>query len=92
VPPESFVRVVANITVRALEHLKGDIRSALKPGGFTVLSGVLADAVPKFRKLLTGCGWRHERAEQEGDWVAIVLRRPVGMPTTTTLSETSTGR
>ena len=70
-----FDLVLANITTATLLQLHPVIASHVKPGGQAVLSGVLAERANELLAALHEAGWRHERTEQEQDWVAIRIRR-----------------
>jgi ribosomal protein L11 methyltransferase len=67
--------ILANITIAALLELHPRLAEHLLPGGVAVLSGVLADRAPELIEVLVDHGWRHERTDQEQDWVAIRVRR-----------------
>jgi ribosomal protein L11 methyltransferase len=70
-----FDLVLANITIATLLELHPLLGAHLKPGGLAVLSGVLAERADDLLQALKAAGWRHERTDQEQDWVAIFVRR-----------------
>jgi ribosomal protein L11 methyltransferase len=67
--------VLANITIATLLQLHPLVAQHLEPGGVAVLSGVLAERADELLNVLAQNGWRHERTEQEQDWVALYVRR-----------------
>jgi ribosomal protein L11 methyltransferase len=73
---EPFDLVLANITIKTLLELHALIAQQLGPGGRAVLSGVLEERADELLETLLAHGWRHERTEQEQDWVALVVSRP----------------
>jgi ribosomal protein L11 methyltransferase len=77
-PPdaEPFDLVVANISLRVLLELHPLLAASARPGAEAILSGVLAERAPEFRRALEDQGWRHEHTAQEQDWVALVMRTP----------------
>jgi ribosomal protein L11 methyltransferase len=75
-PSEPFDLILANITIATLLALHPRLAQQLRSGGLAVLSGVLAERADDLRGPLRQAGWRHERTDQEQDWVAILLSRP----------------
>jgi ribosomal protein L11 methyltransferase len=71
----AFDLVLANITIATLLELHPRLANQLRPGGFAVLSGVLAERAHELLDVLQAAGWQHERTDQEQDWVALVMRR-----------------
>jgi ribosomal protein L11 methyltransferase len=67
--------LLANITIATLTELHPRLASHLRPGGRAVLSGVLAERAHELLEVLRQAGWRHERTDQEQDWVALLLSR-----------------
>lgn len=67
--------ILANITIATLMQLHPALATHLAPGGRAVLSGVLAERADELLDVLRQTGWRHERTNQEQDWVAIVVSR-----------------
>ena len=74
-PSEPFDLVLANITVGTLLELHPLLRLNVQPGGRAVLSGVLAERAEELLDALRASGWRHERTDQEQDWVALSVQR-----------------
>jgi ribosomal protein L11 methyltransferase len=74
-PSEPFDLALANITVGTLLELHPLLRLNLRPGGQAVLSGVLAERADELLEALRASGWRHERTDQEQDWVALTVQR-----------------
>ncbi len=72
-PP--FDLAFANITIATLLELHERLWHKLRSGGRAVLSGVLAERVDELLQALRGRGWRHERTDQEQDWVAVIATR-----------------
>lgn len=72
---EPYDLILANITIATLLQLHPLLADHLKPNGTAVLSGVLAERADELLSALRAAGWRHERTEQEQDWVAIFVRR-----------------
>jgi ribosomal protein L11 methyltransferase len=73
---EPFDLILANITIRTLLDLHPLLAAHLKPGGRAVLSGVLAERADELLAVLREHGWRHERTDQEQDWVLMLVSRP----------------
>ncbi len=76
VPGAPFDVVAANISAFILKNAVEGLFAATKPGGPVVLSGVLASAAPDVQATYEAAGWRHIETRVEGDWTAILVRRP----------------
>jgi ribosomal protein L11 methyltransferase len=74
-PPARYGLILANITIATLLRLHLLLADRLESGGIAVLSGVLAERADELLTVLGDAGWRHERTEQEQDWVAIIVSR-----------------
>jgi ribosomal protein L11 methyltransferase len=74
-PPARYDLILANITIATLLQLHPLLAEHLEAGGLAVLSGVLAERAHELVEVLLDAGWRHERTEQEQDWVAIFVSR-----------------
>ena len=74
-PTVRYDLALANITIATLLELHPLLAAHLAPGGIAVLSGVLAERADELLVALRDAGWRHERTEQEQDWVAIFVSR-----------------
>jgi ribosomal protein L11 methyltransferase len=72
-----FDVIAANISTYILKNASAGLFSAIKPGGSAVLSGVLAVAAADVQATFEAAGWEHLETRQEGDWVALVIHRPV---------------
>lgn len=75
-PDALFDLVLGNITIATLLELQPLLASQLRSGGLAILSGVLAERAHELVEVLRAAGWRHERTDQEQDWVAMRVRRP----------------
>lgn len=75
-PEGGFDIVVANLTAEVLSELAQALGDAPKPGGILIGSGIIADRFSLAVDALTDAGLRLIDATSEGDWRAIVLRRP----------------
>src|SRR5579859_780430 len=73
---EPFDLVLGNITIATLLELQPLLAGQLRPDGLAILSGVLAERGDDLLEALRAAGWRHERTDQEQDWVALLVRRP----------------
>ena len=71
-----FELIVANIIAKVHVALGRDYVGALTPGGLLIVSGIImereADVVGAFAQ----AGLQPVERRQEGDWVALVYRRP----------------
>ena len=67
--------VFANILARPLISLAQDIRTALKPRGTAILSGLLRTQERAVRAAYLNRGFRIERRIHRDAWAALVLRR-----------------
>jgi ribosomal protein L11 methyltransferase len=71
-----FDLLLGNITIATLLELQPRLAEQLRPDGLAILSGVLAERADELLDALRADGWRHERTDQEQDWVALLVRRP----------------
>ena len=67
--------VFANILARPLVGLSRDIRLALKPGGLTILSGLLRTQERMVRASYLSKGFRLKRRIHRDAWATLVLQR-----------------
>jgi ribosomal protein L11 methyltransferase len=67
--------VFANILARPLISLAQDIRTALKPRGIAILSGLLRTQERAVRAAYLNRGFKIERRIHRDAWAALVLRR-----------------
>ncbi len=65
--------VLANIQAHILLPMVTPLVARVAPGARLVLSGVLETQRDEVTEAFKGAGLVHERTEQEGEWVAIVL-------------------
>ncbi|MDZ4370636.1 MAG: 50S ribosomal protein L11 methyltransferase [Phenylobacterium sp.] len=68
--------VFANILAPPLVALSQDIKQALKPGGLTILSGLLRTQERRVLAAYTSKGFRLVRRLHRDAWATLVLRRP----------------
>ena len=67
--------VFANILARPLISLAQDIKTALKPGGIAVLSGLLRTQERAVRAAYLNRGFKIERRIHRDAWAALVVKR-----------------
>jgi ribosomal protein L11 methyltransferase len=67
--------VFANILARPLVALAQDVKAALKPGGYAILSGLLRTQERYVRAAYLSRGFRLESRVRRDAWAALVLRR-----------------
>ncbi|THD81154.1 MAG: 50S ribosomal protein L11 methyltransferase [Phenylobacterium sp.] len=68
--------VFANILAPPLVALAQDIKGALKPGGFAILSGLLRTQERRVLAAYVSRGFRLERRLHRDAWATLTLRRP----------------
>ncbi|MSS73191.1 MAG: 50S ribosomal protein L11 methyltransferase [Candidatus Latescibacteria bacterium] len=73
----AFDVIVANIQTNVLVPLLGDLRDRLRQGGRLILSGILDREEEALREALHRTGWGSPEVLREGDWIGIVVERPV---------------
>ena len=73
--PHSFDLVVANILPRPLIALANSIRTALRPGGVAVLSGLLDHQAHQVRAQYHAAGFHLLAARRHAGWTVLVLER-----------------
>jgi ribosomal protein L11 methyltransferase len=71
-----FDLVLANILARPLRSMARDLARGLAPGGYAVLSGFLFWQEPFVLAPHRAHGLVLERRIRQGDWLALVLRKP----------------
>jgi ribosomal protein L11 methyltransferase len=76
VPGAPFDVVAANISAFILKNAVHGLYAATKPGCPVILSGVLVSGAPDVQATYEAAGWRHIETRVEGDWTALVVRRP----------------
>ena len=72
---QSFDLVLANILPRPLIALAPAIRTALRPGGVAVLSGLLNPQAPQVTASYRAAGFRLLAARRHAGWTVLVLER-----------------
>jgi ribosomal protein L11 methyltransferase len=68
--------VFANILASPLISLSGDIRGALKPGGFAILSGLLRTQARAVKAAYLARGFRLAGRIDRDAWTTLILARP----------------
>jgi ribosomal protein L11 methyltransferase len=68
--------VVANIIARVIVEIAGDLAARVQPGGHLIASGILALRRDEVAAALEAAGLAVAETLQEGDWVALLCRRP----------------
>jgi len=67
--------VVANIESATLARLLAGFAAALRPGGWLILSGILAEEWPSLRDSAEAAGFRHRDVDADGEWRAGLFER-----------------
>jgi ribosomal protein L11 methyltransferase len=75
-PDRSADMVVANISAAALVRLAQDISASLRPAGIFVGSGIIGERTDEVLVALAAAGLQTEDIRAEGDWRAVIARRP----------------
>lgn len=73
--PSSYPLVIANLTAPIILSRAESLMAVTAPGGKLVLSGLYRELCGGVCDVL-GSGWRVDRELSEGDWRALVCRRP----------------
>ncbi len=71
-----FDVVVANLIAGVLVTLAPSLRDELHPGGTLVASGIFVDRENEVRTAFEAAGLEVAHRSDEGDWVALEVRRP----------------
>ena len=79
-PDIHFDLIIANILARVIIELAGAIAGALEPGGVAITSGIIDERGPEVQAALEQAGLTISETRQEGDWLAIIARRPPSPP------------
>jgi ribosomal protein L11 methyltransferase len=69
-----FANILAPVLVRLLDEGLGEL---VTPGGWLVLSGILAEQSPEVEAALARHGLTLLERRQSGDWVALAARQPL---------------
>lgn len=72
-----FDVVLANLIAGVLIPLAPGLRDELRPGGTILASGIFIDREREVAAAFEAAGLRVEGRTDEGDWVALEVRRPV---------------
>jgi ribosomal protein L11 methyltransferase len=75
--PQTFDLIVANILARILTALAEDLAAALRPGAILISSGIIAEREDEVTLAYATVGLERVERHQEGDWVALVHRKPI---------------
>jgi ribosomal protein L11 methyltransferase len=70
--------VVANIESRTLARLLPGFAGAVEPGGWLILSGILAEEWPDLRRATEEAGLEFQSVDEDGEWRAGLFRRLAG--------------
>ncbi|MEO8208681.1 MAG: 50S ribosomal protein L11 methyltransferase [Chloroflexota bacterium] len=68
--------VLANLIASVLIALAGALRAEVRPGGIVLASGIFVDRERDVRSSFEAAGLVVQGRAEEGDWVALVARRP----------------
>jgi ribosomal protein L11 methyltransferase len=76
-PAETFDGLAANLLAGILCDLAPGLFERLRPGGWLVASGVLAEQALAVDAAFVAAGFQPAELRPSGDWVALISRRPV---------------
>ena len=75
----TFDVVVANIDLRVLKKMRWPLLHRVKPGGYLVLSGLLAEEEQALRKRYLNTGqFQFKEIKKQGEWACLTLRKKGG--------------
>ena len=75
----TFDVVVANIDLRVLKKMRWPLLHRVKPGGYLVLSGLLAEEEQALRKRYLDTGqFQFKEIKKQGEWACLTLRKKGG--------------
>ncbi len=75
----TFDVVVANIDLRVLKRMRWPLLRRVKPGGYLVLSGLLAEEEKALRKRYLDTGqFQFKEIKKQGEWACLTLRKKGG--------------
>lgn len=75
-PDAAYDGILANIVARVIAERASALADALRPGGWLVTSGIIADREAIATDALSAVGLTLVTRHERGDWVTIVWRRP----------------
>jgi ribosomal protein L11 methyltransferase len=67
--------IVANIIARIIVTLIPQVVSVLRPQGYFIAAGIIADRLPEVTEQLDAYGLRTVARQQEGEWVTLTCQR-----------------
>lgn len=67
--------VVSNIESATLARLLPGFAGAVRPGGWLILSGILAEEWPSLREAAANAGFHHREVDADGEWRAGLFER-----------------
>ncbi len=73
---DSYEIILANISAKVAIDLAENIVNSLKPGGYLVISGVIAEKEAQVVETLSEIGLTIEDINKEDDWVAFTAFKP----------------
>lgn len=68
--------IVANLESGVLRPLLPGFAAALRPGGWLILSGILAEEWPRLRADAEAAGFLFRELDEDGEWRSALLGRP----------------
>ncbi len=71
-----FTLICANLIARVLVVLANDLASVLIPGGILLSSGIILEREDEVTRALAASGLELCERHQEGEWIALLHRRP----------------
>jgi ribosomal protein L11 methyltransferase len=74
-PKSAYDGILANIVASVIAELATALATALRPGGWLVTSGIIADREAIATDALSEAGLTQVTRHERGDWVTIVWRR-----------------
>jgi ribosomal protein L11 methyltransferase len=80
---DPFDGIVANMESPILRPLLGGFHGGLRPGGWIILSGILAAEAEEMSARMEALGFQSTGAGEEEGWVALAFRKPIagdGLP------------
>jgi ribosomal protein L11 methyltransferase len=75
-PQSAYDGILANIVARVIAERATALAAALRPGGWLVTSGIIADRESIAADALIAAGLNQVARHERGDWVTLVWRRP----------------